>query len=150
MILEEKNIFLDEDLSSKEEVIEFIADEAKYLGITDDRDGLLKDLFKREEEYSTGIQDGFAIPHAKSEYVKTPTILYIKTNKEIEWETLDDSKVRYIFNLLVPKENEDNVHLKMLSKLATCLMEDDFKKEVIEAVDKSELIKYISKKMREE
>lgn len=150
MILEEKNIFLNEELTSKDKVLEFIAEEAQKLGVTDNKDCLLKDLWKREEEYSTGIQDGFAIPHAKSHYVKTPTILYIKTKEEVEWETLDGSNVRYIFNLLVPEKNEDNVHLKMLSKLATCLMEDDFKKEVIEAVDKSKLIKYISEKMREE
>lgn len=150
MILEEKNIFLNEELISKDKVLEFIAEEAQKLGVTDDKEGLLKDLWKREEEYSTGIQDGFAIPHAKSQYVKTPTILYIKTREEVEWETLDDSNVRYIFNLLIPEKNQDNIHLKMLSKLATCLMEDDFKKEVIDAVDKSKLIKYISEKMKEE
>lgn len=150
MIMEEKYIFLNEDLTTKSEILEFLAQEAQKLGITENKEGLLKDLWKREEECSTGIQDGFAIPHAKSQYVKTPTIFYIKTKEEVEWETLDDSNVRYVFNLLVPEENNDNIHLKMLSKLATSLMEDDFKSEIIEAVDKSKLIKYISEKMKEE
>lgn len=150
MVLEEKNLFLDAELSTKEEVLEFIAKEAKKLGITENEDELLKDLWKRENEFSTGLQDGFAIPHAKSEYVKYPTILYIKIKNDVEWETFDDSNVKFIFNLLVPKENKDNVHLKMLSKLATCLMEDDFKKEVKSSEDKGKLVKYINEKMREE
>lgn len=150
MILEEKNIFLHEDLVSKNEVLEFIANKAKEIGITNNSEGLLEDLWKRENEYSTGIQDGFAIPHSKSKNVKTASIIYIKTNKGVEWETLDNSKIKYIFSLLVPEENENNVHLKMLSRLATCLMEEDFKKEITKAVDKSKLIKYISEKMKEE
>lgn len=150
MVLEENNLFLDENLSTKEEVLEFISKKAEKLGITKNSEGLLKDLWKREGEFSTGLQDGFAIPHAKSEYVEYPSIIYIKSKNGIEWETFDDSKVKYIFNLLVPKENKDNIHLKMLSKLATCLMEEEFKNEVSNSVDKGKLVEYINKKMMEE
>lgn len=149
MVLQEKNIFLNKALKTKEEVLEFIAENANSLGITDNKEGLLKDLWKREGEYSTGIQDGFAIPHAKSIYVKEPSILFVKTNEEIEWETLDDSNVRYIFSLLAPYENEGNIHLLTLSKLATCLMEEDFIEEVKRARDESHLVKYIQNKMEE-
>ena len=64
-MLEQENIYLNEDLHNKEEILEFIAEKAYHLGITDDKEALLKDLWKREGEYSTGIQDGFAIPHSK-------------------------------------------------------------------------------------
>lgn len=148
-MLEQENIFLNEDLNSKEEILEFIANKALELGISDDKDGLVKDLWKREGEYSTGIQDGFAIPHSKSKYIKKPSILYIKTNNTVEWETLDDSDVRYVFTLLAPEENKDNVHLQMLSKLATCLLEDDFKDEVKNEDNKEKLLKYILGKMEE-
>lgn len=148
-MLEQENIFLNEDLNSKKEILEFIANKALELGISYDKDGLLKDLWKREGEYSTGIQDGFAIPHSKSKYIKKPSILYIKTNNAVEWETLDDSDVRYVFSLLAPEENKDNVHLQMLSKLATCLLEDDFKDEVKNEDNKENLLKYILRKMEE-
>ena len=149
-MLDEKNVFLNVEIDTKDDVLKFLAKKAVENGVAQNEEGVLKDLLAREAEYSTGIQDGFAIPHAKSSNVIEPSIFYIKTKKELEWETLDGSKVRYIFSLMVPEQNENNIHLMMLSKLATCLMEDDFKKEIISSEDKSSLIKYISKKMEEE
>ncbi len=150
MILQEKNIFIDKNLKSKEEVLNFIADSAYILGVTTNKEALLEDLLKRENEFPTGIRDGFAIPHTKSANVKEASILYIRTTHELEWKTLDDSKVRYIFSLLAPQENKVNIHLKTLSKLATCLMEDDFISEVKNASDANHLVKYITNKMKEE
>lgn len=150
MMLREENIFLNQDLTSKEEVLDFIVNKAFEKGITDNKEGLLRDLWSRESEYSTGIQDGFAIPHAKSSHVKKASIFYIKTIKSIEWETLDDSDVRYIFNLLAPAENESNIHLQMLSRIATCLMDEDFIEEVKNSNDESQLVEYIIKKTQGE
>ncbi|NSA90886.1 PTS sugar transporter subunit IIA [Clostridium beijerinckii] len=147
-MLDEKNVFLNVEIDTKTDALKFLAKKAVENGIAKNEKGVLKDLLAREEEYSTGVQDGFAIPHAKSSNVIEPSIFYIKTKNELEWETLDGSNVKYIFSLMVPEENENNVHLMMLSKLATCLMEDDFKKEIISSEDKSSLIKYISKKWR--
>jgi len=149
-MIDEKNIFLNVEIDTKDDVLKFLAKKAVENGVAQSEEGVLKDLLAREAEYSTGIQDGFAIPHAKSSNVIEPSIFYIKTKNELEWETLDGSNVRYIFSLMVPEQNENNIHLMMLSKLATCLMEDDFKKEIISSEDKSSLIKYISKKMEEE
>ena len=58
---------------------------------------------------------------------------------------MDDSEVHYLFALLVPKENEGNIHLQMISKLATCLLEEDFKDKIKSTSDKSELKDYILK-----
>lgn len=149
-MLDEKNVFLDVEADTKNDVLEFLARKAVENGVAQNEEGILKDLLKREEEYSTGIQDGFAIPHAKSSNVIKPSIFFVKVKKELEWETLDGSDVKYIFSLMVPEKNENNIHLMMLSKLATCLMEEDFKKEIMSYDDKSSLIKYISKKMKEE
>ena len=82
-MLNEKNIFFNLDTTNKQEVLEFISNKAVELNISDNKEGLLGDLNKREGEFSTGLQDGFAIPHAKSEYVKTPTILFLKLNSPI-------------------------------------------------------------------
>ena len=149
-MINEKNIFLNLDATNKQEILEFISKKAVELGISDNQEGVLTDLNKREGEYPTGLQDGFAIPHAKSQYVKTPTILFLKLNNPIEWGTMDDSSVKYIFSLLVPKENEDNIHLQMISKLAVCLLEDDFKEFIQSCNDVKELKDYIIKNMEVE
>lgn len=149
MLLEE-NIFLNVSVGSKEELLELISKKAVELNIASDQNGLLRDLKKREEEFATGLQDGFAIPHARSSYVQKPSILYFKTNKALEWGSMDDKKVNCVFSLLAPAENEGNIHLLMLSQLATCLLEEDFKEYVKVANDTTQLTAFIKKRMEEQ
>ena len=136
-LIEDNYIFLNEDYKSKQELLSFIAAKAEELNICDTKEGLLKDLLARE--------DGFAIPHARSSHVKKVSVFFIRNKSVLDWETLDDSDVHYLFALLVPKENEGNIHLQMISKLATSLLEDDFKDKVKSTSDKSELKNYILK-----
>lgn len=144
-LIEDNYIFLNDDYKSKQELLSFIAAKAEELNICDTKEGLLKDLLAREAEFSTGLQDGFAIPHARSSHVKKVSVFFIRNKSVLDWETLDDSDVHYLFALLVPKENEGNIHLQMISKLATSLLEDDFKDKVKSTSDKSELKDYILK-----
>ena len=142
-LIEDNYIFLNEDYKSKQELLSFIAAKAEELNICDTKEGLLEDLLAREAEFSTGLQDGFAIPHARSSHVKKVSVFFIRNKSVLDWETLDDSEVHYLFALLVPKENEGNIHLQMISKLATCLLEEDFKDQIKSTSDKSELKDYI-------
>lgn len=144
-MIEDNYIFLNEDYKSKQELLSFIAAKAEELNICDTKEGLLEDLLAREAEFSTALQDGFAIPHARSSHVKKVSVFFIRNKSVLDWETLDDSEVHYLFALLVPKENEGNIHLQMISKLATCLLEDDFKDKIKSTSDKSELKDYILK-----
>ena len=143
-LIEDNYIFLNEDYKSQE-LLSFIAAKAEELNICDTKEGLLEDLLAREAEFSTGLQDGFAIPHARSSHVKKVSVFFIRNKSVLDWETLDDSEVHYLFALLVPKENEGNIHLQMISKLATCLLEEDFKDKIKSTSDKSELKDYILK-----
>ena len=81
-MIKENYIFFDIDAKNKEEALDFISSKAFEYGITDDKNGLLGDFLKREEEYSTGLQDEFAIPHAKSTHAKEVAIflLSVRTN----------------------------------------------------------------------
>ncbi|WP_313076445.1 PTS sugar transporter subunit IIA [Lacrimispora sp.] len=143
-MLREEYLFFDVDVSTKEEALTFISHKALELELTDDEEGLKEDFMKREEEYSTGLQDGFAIPHAKSDFAKKMGIFYLRCKNSIpEWETMDDEKVTDLFALIVPKESADNRHLMMISRLATGLLEVEFKEIVKTALDKKELIKYL-------
>lgn len=150
IMIKDEYIFLDVDVKTKQEALEFVSTKALELGITDDRDGLLSDFLKREKEYSTGLQDEFAIPHAKSVHAKEVAVFFVKCKNTLEWETLDDTDVRYLFALIVPMENAGNEHLIMISKLATSLLEDDFKEKVKSSDNAAELKEYINKVMTEE
>ncbi|GAB6168329.1 fructose PTS transporter subunit IIA [Clostridium carnis] len=100
-----------------------------------DVDNYVEDVKKREAMSTTGIGDGVAIPHAKSAWVKTPTVVVGKSSKGIEWESLDDEPVNMVFLIAVP-EGEGNEHLKILQILAVSLMDDDFKEELFKTNDK--------------
>lgn len=149
-MLKEEYIYFDADVSSKEDALHFISNQALALGLTNNKDGLYGDFLKREDEFSTGLQDGFAIPHAKSEYAKDIAILFVKCRNDIVWETMDDQPVNHIFALIVPTENAGNDHLMMISKLATSLLDDDFRAYVKSSTNKTQLKEYILQKMKEE
>lgn len=142
-LIQENYIFLQENHHTKGEILDFIVQKACEYQICSSRKDLLEDLKKRELEFSTGLQDGFAIPHARSTAVNKVSVFFIRNKEELNWGTLDDSKVHYLFVLLVPEQNEGNIHLKMISQLATSLLEDDFKKVIQSSTDAKRLKEYI-------
>lgn len=107
-----------------------------------DVDKYVEDVKTREAMSTTGIGDGVAIPHAKSAWVKIPTVVVGKSAKGIEWESLDDEPVNMVFLIAVP-EGEGNEHLKILQVLAVSLMDDDFKEELDNATDASVIEKLL-------
>lgn len=147
MDFKEENILLDVDVVSKEELFKVIANYAYQSGYAANATETCEAFNEREAEYSTGLQDGFAIPHAKSNAVLQPTVLFIRLKHEVEWETFDDSAVKNVFALMVPKEDEGTAHLEMLSRLATALLEDTFIRQVQQSEDKTQLVELIKKEM---
>lgn len=147
MDFKEENILLDVDVVSKEELFKVIANYAYQSGYAANATETCEAFNEREAEYSTGLQDGFAIPHAKSNAVLEPTVLFVRLKQEIEWETFDDSAVKNVFALMVPKEDEGTVHLEMLSRLATALLEAEFIQQIQQSGDKTELVELIKKEM---
>lgn len=101
----------------------------------EDVDKYVEDVKAREAMSTTGIGDGVAIPHAKSSWVKVPTVIVGKSSQGIEWEALDDEPVNLVFLIAVPKDGGDE-HLKILQTLAVSLMDDEFKEEILFTNDK--------------
>ena len=147
MDFNESTILLDVAVASKKELFEVIANYAYELGFVANAAETCEAFIEREAEYSTGLQDGFAIPHAKAKTVLKPTVLFIRLKQEIEWETFDDSAVKNIFALMVPKEDGGTVHLEMLSRLATALLEESFIQQVQRSEDKTQLVELNKKEM---
>lgn len=110
-----------------------------------DVDKYVEDVKKREAMSTTGIGDGVAIPHAKSSWVKEPTVVIGKSSKGINWESLDDEPVNIVFLIAVPEE-EGNEHLKILQVLAVSLMDDEFKEKIQNATDKKVIEELVMEK----
>ena len=142
------NIILDVKAASKEDILLEMSEYAKSLGFIRNTEEVYEAFKARELEYSTGLQDGFAIPHAKTDAVLVPTVLYARSETVLDWETFDDNGVKHVFALLVPKKDAGTTHLVMLSKLATALMEEDFKEKVKVTTDVDSLAKIIKNEMQ--
>lgn len=135
-----KYMDLDLETNEKIETIGYLAQLAKDRLI--DVNKYIEDVKKREAISTTGIGDGVAIPHAKSKWVKVPTVIVGKSKRGIEWESLDDEKVNMVFLIAVP-DGEGNEHLKILQILAVSLMDDEFREVIENATDKSVIEKLL-------
>ena len=147
MILVNEQIFLDENLSSKDAVMSFIAEKSKLLGITDDENGLYQKLWEREKEYPTAVLDLIAIPHVKSDLIKTSKHLIKRLTNAVNWDSPDGFKVKSVFVILVPEKDAGQKHLEILSKVAVSLLEEDFQSMIMNMKTGDELIKYIKENL---
>lgn len=144
------NIFIEESYANKDEILKALAKKASDLSVSNNEEQTYADLTARENLNSTGLMDSFAIPHAQSESIVSPTILFIRLSDEVEWETMDDTNVKYVISILVPKANEDNLHMKVISKLSRSLMKKDFKKLLSNSQNKTEIYESFLEIFREE
>lgn len=143
-MVDERLVKFDFNVNSKEDAIAKIATLMAEANKVSDLDKYIEGVFEREEEFSTGIGMGVAIPHCKSDVVNEAAFTLVKLKNEIEWGSLDDKPVSYIIMLAAPN-SADNVHLKMLSQLATNLMDEDFRKGLLEATSIEEIKKVFTK-----
>ncbi len=133
-----ENVFLGQDFAGRDDALSFLSNEAVKLGIADDADALMQAFLSREAEGTTGMMDGFAIPHAKSAAVKTASVLVIKDDSGITgWDTMDQAPVNVAIALLIPEAQAGTTHLKLLSKVAEALMDEGFRATVKGATDAS-------------
>lgn len=128
MLIDKELIILDIEAKSKIDVIKIMTTIALEAGKISSLNGFIEDVLVREKDYSTGIGEGIAIPHAKSKNVKEAMVLFGKLKEKIDWNSIDGNPVEVIFLFGVPEENVNNLHLKLLSKLSRKLMDEDFVK----------------------
>ena len=106
-----------------------------------DKDEYKKGILAREEKGSTAVGEGIAIPHAKSESVKAPSLAAMTVPEGVDYEALDDEPSNLLFMIAAP--NDGDVHLEVLSRLMTILMDEDFREKLLKAKDNDEFLKII-------
>lgn len=124
-LLSEKSIKIDAKPLSKQEALDMAVDLMAESGKIRDREKYKKGVYAREEEGTTGIGEGIAIPHCKSDAVAEPGLAAMVIRDGVDFDALDGEKVNLLFLIAAP-DTEDNVHLDVLSKLSVLLMDEDF------------------------
>lgn len=144
MIINENLIILDLEAKDKESAILELSKLALKEGKITSIDAFTKSVFEREKTYTTGVGNGIAIPHGKSDAVKEAMIVFGKSSHGIEWESLDGNPVNIIFLLGVPDKNVNGIHLKILSQLSRKLMDDEFVERLKMADAKDDVLEALS------
>lgn len=142
MLIEKDLIILNLEETNKEDVIKKLAALADAKGRVSDLEAYVKAVLKREEEYSTAVGFGVAIPHGKTDAISKPVLMYGRV-KGIDWKALDNEPVYNVFMIGVPESDAGNVHLKILAKLSRKLMKEDFREALREASSEDQLIELL-------
>lgn len=143
-LLDKRSISLTAAPKSKEEALnEAIALMAES-GKINDTEGYRRQVFAREEESTTGVGEGIAIPHGKCAAVNRPGLAAMVIKDGVDFESLDGEPVTLLFLIAAP-DTKDNVHLDVLSKLSMMLMDEEFTKNLRNASTAEEFLEIIDK-----
>lgn len=143
-----ENVFVAENFASRDEALSFVSNQAVKAGVADDADAVMNAFLAREAEGSTGMMEGFAIPHAKSDAITDAAVIVVKDDSGVTgWDTMDGAPVNVAIALLIPGAQAGTTHLKILSKVAEALMDEDFRATVKGSTDAAEIAKTINARL---
>ena len=124
-LLDARSILLDASPKSKSEALDQIVDLMVKSEKINDKEAYRKQVYAREEESTTGIGEGIAIPHGKCDAVTKPGLAAMVVKDGVDFDSLDGEPVTLMFLIAAPN-TEDNIHLDVLSKLSVLLMNEEF------------------------
>jgi fructose-specific phosphotransferase system IIA component len=124
---------------SKEEIINALVDLIGTSSKVQDREKVRQAIFEREKLMSTGVGNGFAIPHGKTDAVTDIVAAFAVTAQPIDYESLDEKPVRLVF-LLVGKDNMVGPHIKLLSRISRLMNKEQFRSQLLKLKSPREII----------
>ena len=140
-LLSKESIMLNGTPKTKSEAIDMLVDLQVKSGKIADKAEYKKGILAREQMSSTAVGEGIAIPHAKSTAVKAPSLAAMTVPSGVDYEALDEEPSNLLFMIAAP--NDGDIHLEVLSRLMTILMDEDFRAKLIAAKNKDEFLKII-------
>ena len=143
-LLDKNSIKLDASPKSKNEALDEIVALMGQSGKINDLEAYKKQVYAREEESTTGIGEGIAIPHGKCDAVNAPGLAAMVVPAGVDFDSLDGEPVTLMFLIAAPN-TEDNIHLDVLSKLAVLLMDEDFTNALRHAKSAEEFLQIVDK-----
>ena len=138
-----EDVFFDLLSTTKQEVLQEIAQYAFSRGFTTDAEKLLKELDRREDLLSTGIGDGVAIPHARVPDIKCPVAAFLKLARPIDFAAVDGAPVNLVFGLISPEQSGVS-HLHALAAISRLMRDESVQASLIAARREDELFGLLS------
>ena len=138
-LLNKKVMLLDLQATTKEAAIDEMINSLVDNGVVTDFDVFKSGIMAREAQTSTGLGDGIAMPHSKNAAVKEATVLFAKSNKGVDYESLDGQPTDLFFMIAAP-EGANDIHLAALAELSKYLMQDGFADRLRQVTSADEVI----------
>ncbi|SEN58752.1 PTS system D-fructose-specific IIA component (F1P-forming), Frc family /PTS system D-fructose-specific IIB component (F1P-forming), Frc family /PTS system D-fructose-specific IIC component (F1P-forming), Frc family [Mesobacillus persicus] len=142
-LLTKDTILLSMKGKSKEAAIDSLVDVLAKARKIDNREDFKAAILKREEQSTTGVGDGIAIPHAKTKSVKHPAIVFGKSLEGVDYQSLDGQPAHLFFMIAAP-EGANNTHLEALARLSGILMRAEVREKLMAAKSENEVIDIIN------
>ena len=140
-------VTLRSDSRDKDEAIREMVDALYAAGRIEDPRRMEDAVWARESVYATGLGHGFAIPHCKTDVVSADSIGILKLDNPIEWGSLDGNPVRMVILLALRESNRNGVHMKVFSRLARKLMDEEFRGRLLEIDNPAEMISHVGREL---
>ena len=140
--ISEKTICLDLENTTKDDVIRELSELLKESEYVTDFDVFLKDVFEREKLGATGIGNGIAIPHARTDAVHNIIIAFGRSSQGIDFNGVDNKPAKLIFLMGTPKKDV-NKYLQVLAHLTRLLKKESFRQQLLEAQNADEILNAI-------
>lgn len=135
--------------NTKSEIIDEMIDILYKAGKLNDREEYKKEILKREQQGSTGMEEGIAIPHAKTNAVKNSTVAIGISKKGVDYESLD-GELSHLFFMIAASDTSADSHIEILSKITTLLLEDEIREGILHANSKEQLLNILIDNMEKE
>lgn len=147
-LLKKSSIAINPKVANKEEAINTLVDLMAASGNLNDKEEYKKAVLAREELSTTGIGDGIAIPHAKTKAVKDAGLASMIVTDGVDYDSLDGAPAKLFFMIAAP-DGENNLHLEVLARLSTMLMDEEFKNSLLSAKTPEEFLGLIDEREAE-
>ncbi len=141
-LLDKRSIRINGAPKSKNEALDQMVELMAKSGKINDLEAYRQEVYRREEEGTTGVGEGIAIPHGKGAFVDKPGLAAMVVKDGVDYDSLDGEPVHLIFLIAAPN-TKDNVHLDVLSKLSVLLMDEDFSRALQNAKSPEEFMKIV-------
>lgn len=146
-LLKKESISLNRELASKSDAIDALVELHEKAGNLIDKEAYKKEILAREAQGSTAVGNGVAIPHAKTSAVAKPGLSAISAPAGVDYESLDGNPSNLLFMIAAPEDG--NLHLEVLSRLMTLLMDESFRNELLAAKTADEFLDVINRRESE-
>src|SRR5699024_8108230 len=137
-ILSVNNIAFDVTATDRNDALHQLSKFAEDKGLITNSQEVYQKYLQREQEGSTGMEQGIAIPHAQDSSIKTSAMVIFRLKNEVKWETFDEKPVNTIISFLIP-EKDNGTHLNYLSDTAKLLTHQDFIQKLKDANNADEI-----------